>query len=388
MRVMFVSKELNGVSGANAGTKMHLHTIQKIVGINNVYVVDISWNKAKEETNYVAFGKYKGKIEHLIRNLQGNTVYISNKIIKEICRRISREKIDVVFIDDSIIGRLAKKIKQQHKEIPVISFYHDVKINLYPQWLKEKGIRFVTECLTGIYNERLNQKYCDINVTLNDRENEVFKKHYHRYSDYLLPVSLDNPGRPKEKKDRQDLHKILFVGKYYYPNVKGIEWFCKNVLSRLDNCYQLIVVGYGMEKLQNSIIDSRVSIRGAVSDLTSVYREADIVIGPIFDGAGMKVKTAEAFSYGKAFVGTAESLIGYKSNINKLQLGNLIVEANSPDSFADAIKELIRNGASEFNESIYEMYLTYYSDLAAEKMLREILSNAQNDFPVNKTIDK
>ena len=41
------------------------------------------------------------------------------------------------------------------------------------------------------------------------------------------------------------------------------------------------------------------------------FREADLYIAPVFDGAGMKVKVAEAMSYGLPVIGTEHAFIGY-----------------------------------------------------------------------------
>ena len=377
---MYISKELNGVSGANAATKLHLACIEHIVGKDNVYLADVSWNKPYETENAIADGKYQGKKEHLKRNFQLNTVYMSDRVIKDICEKIYEKSIDVVFIDDSIFGKLVKAIKKKYPKIYVITFYHDVKRNLYPQWLKEKGMSFLTECIAGIHNEKLNQKYSDVNITLNKRENDLYKKFYHKDSEYLLPVSVKDPGVPdvvfNRSSDSQKL-RLLFVGKYYYPNVKGIKWFCEQVLTELDDNYELQIVGYGMEKIKDLPADDRIKLIGAVDDLNEVYRNADVIIGPIFDGAGMKVKTAEAFSYGKRFVGTNESLTGYETIIEGCGLTDKIIACNDADSFKEALKNAYKENISSFEEDIYRMYGNYFSEKACERVLRTILSASE-----------
>ena len=41
MRVLFISKSIHDVSGAGVGSRMHLNVLKKLVGEDNVYVVDV-----------------------------------------------------------------------------------------------------------------------------------------------------------------------------------------------------------------------------------------------------------------------------------------------------------------------------------------------------------
>ena len=50
---------------------------------------------------------------------------------------------------------------------------------------------------------------------------------------------------------------------------------------------------------------------GTVKDLSKYYLSADAIVAPIFKGAGMKVKVAEAYMYGKYIFGTNEAFEGY-----------------------------------------------------------------------------
>lgn len=48
---------------------------------------------------------------------------------------------------------------------------------------------------------------------------------------------------------------------------------------------------------------------------------ADFLIAPIFEGSGMKLKTAEALMYGKTVFGTTEAFEGY--DVDYEQVGGL-----------------------------------------------------------------
>ena len=116
--------------------------------------------------------------------------------------------------------------------------------------------------------------------------------------------------------------------------------------------------------------DNRIIVHGRVEDLSPYYERATLVIGPIFEGAGMKVKTAEALSYGKVFIGTDESLIGYKELAGSL-LGKSIFVCNNEIKFADAINS--HNFNDEFCQDNYNFFLKNYSIEAATAKFKTLL---------------
>ena len=128
MRVLFISKSIHDVSGAGVGSRMHLNVLKKLVGEENVYVVDVGVSEtACREEKYIAYGKYHGVLDRLNRCLEGNTYLFSNKIIGDICQLIKNESISFVFVDDSYYGNLVKTIKEKCDAVAVVTFFHDVK---------------------------------------------------------------------------------------------------------------------------------------------------------------------------------------------------------------------------------------------------------------------
>ena len=58
MRVLFISKSIHDVSGAGVGSRMHLNVLKKLVGEENVYVVDVGVSEtACREEKYIAIDK-------------------------------------------------------------------------------------------------------------------------------------------------------------------------------------------------------------------------------------------------------------------------------------------------------------------------------------------
>ena len=376
MNVLFISKELNLTSGSGVGARMHKSALENIVGKENLYIVDMSvGSKPCREARYIAFGKYNSIYERLKRHLQGNIYLFSNSIICEICKLIDEKKIEVVFLDDSCWGNLVRKIKKYNNQIPVISFYHDVKAELYRKWIpREKWINKL-DLILGLRGEKLNCKLVDKNIVLNRAENDLLKKYYTKEADYYLPVCVEqnNENVSNVYKENGKLH-ILFVGTAYYPNIQGIKWFISNVFKKIDDKFDLWIVGKGLECLRNDIKDENVHVVGFAESLASYYCYSDVVIAPLTDGGGMKIKTAEAIAYGKVFVGSSESLHGYYEEMDNSIKNKLIYKCDTSNEYIEALHKISNTGVKKKNTELIELYRNNYSPKAAEDIIRRILN--------------
>ena len=202
----------------------------------------------------------------------------------------------------------------------------------------------------------------------------MLNKYYGISTDYELPIVI-NDFYQEGKHVKSLSKKILFVGAYYAPNNNGLIWFIDNVIPNIKEDIELQVVGKNMEKIKDEVNSNKVNIIGSVDDLSAYYKESDFVIEPIFQGAGMKVKTAEAMMFGKVILGTEEALEGYKNEINNRKL--MVFECNTADEFSKTINDIYdgKIKIEKFNKDIRENYIENYSQESAKKMLENILFN-------------
>lgn len=361
-------------SGATSVARTHLCVLEKGYGEKNVFAIALvgvtkpTYKLRKERFEICSVEN--NVIKRGFNLIRGNTGKINSEIIRYIGNYIENNSIQIVFWDDSIYGLAIKNIKQKFPNVHFAAYYHDVKRNLCIEWIKKRIID-TPKYIPLLINEKYTAKFADTNIVLNKREADLYKKYYKKEADILLPVILPNQNNFNFMKKMDRPLRILFVGGYYYPNVNGIDWFIKNVLSRTDQLCNLTIVGNQMDKLINVYKDVKnVVAHGRVEDLTPYYVEADVVVGPIFEGAGMKVKTAEAFSFGKLFVGTDESLEGYKEYLTDELLNKFIFVANNEMDFISAIFQIINSdNVKKSNKAVLEFFEKHYSIQAAADLL-------------------
>lgn len=371
-------------SGAKTSARAHLKTLQNLYGKESVLVVALVGKNipsVTENEHIIIHGTHnKGVL--LWNCLCGYSTYINKSAVKEILELIKGRNIDVVFVDNSIFGLLIKRIKTVYPYIPVLSYYHDVKAKLARDWMRNAPIYRKPIMYAMLSNEKLTAEYADVNFVLGDREEKLFVEVYGKKPEAQLSVYMDITlsndfyiKKPNAKK------KILFFGGYYRPNVHGIEWFIKNVYPQLMCETELIVAGHGMDKLNSDSYPNGVVVKGYVESIEEIYRDADIVISPIFEGGGMKVKVAEAMAFGKIVVGSDESYEGYQEKIPDNYWDKFFYRANTAVEFLSKIRQALKSSAAErhFNPEIRELYEKGFSEKYAENVISKMIGECTGD---------
>jgi glycosyltransferase involved in cell wall biosynthesis len=130
-------------------------------------------------------------------------------------------------------------------------------------------------------------------------------------------------------------------------------------------------VGKGLEDVQELRgLAPNVQVVGSVDDLAEWYYRADAVIAPIFEGGGMKVKTAEALMYGRRVFGTGEALVGYEHCGPEVCL-----RCDSKEEYRTALAaQLERAHEADDVAVVRSAFLRDYSDSCIDRRLEETLA--------------
>ncbi|MBZ9625468.1 glycosyltransferase [Clostridium sp. FP2] len=377
MKVLFIS---DGMSLTNTGiasvSTRNYNLVKSAVGDQNVDLVVIG-NKQSEQFKGAikTYNSPSNKLCSLINCLNLYYPVLNGNIVSDIKKTIRQHSYDVIYIDNSMYGKLAKKIKKEFINIKVVIFYHDIKYQLAKQDLKNSGFIYYPKYIATIYNERLSSIYSDKIITINERDAAQLNKIYNKQSDLNLPVTMKDRFNVeianKNNNNNKKVPTALFVGVGdYFPNVNAMNWFISKVLSQLD--LELIVIGKNMEKHKEKFegMSSKVKVEGTVVDIDSYYYKCDFVIAPLFDGAGMKVKVAEAFMFGKTVFGTKEAFEGY--DIDKYSGSGFL--CNNPIDYIKAIKNYIENNKDHnYNDVARKLYLENFIDKLYINKLVELL---------------
>lgn len=350
-------------TGGEQLAKAHYNLFCKIF-TNDMHLLLNANGKSCDKITYC--GHTKSKIATLINSIFGRIRGYTRLVEKNMLKEVKRLDPDVVYIDFSCFGSLAKKIKKYNNNIKIISFFHNFEAGYeYNRFKKESALYFFSY-LSAKKQEELTVKYSDRLICLNDRDEALISKHYGAIPDLKLPIVLmDNFNIAYS--DQQENY-LLFVGALFNPNYDGIKWFINNVAPYINK--KVKVVGKDFEIKRDELQRSNVEIVGTVDNLDEYYYNAEAVIMPILYGDGMKVKTCEALMYGKTVLGTSEAFEGYR--IKNGKEGYLL---NTAREWIDTINAHV---FEKYNEFSRDLFIREYSFETAAVKMEELVGAAIN----------
>lgn len=374
-KILYISEtDFSGKNGHDKLAKMHHKILLSIFG-HGMYTLYLQGgNPDVKNTSGISNNTYIDKINAIIH---GYPAWVSQGMLKQILEIIKENKIDIVYFEDSTEGRIIRDIKKLYPKITIVAFYHDIEYQRMKELMKYRKLHQKILCYIMMKNEKMTVKYADFNILLNLRDSFLFSEIYHERADAIIPIILPDVDisdiHQNKKKDELNL---LFVGVDYWPNINAVDWFLEKVIPYVPEKCKLTIVGYNMEKYrQRWEISKKVEVVGTVDDLKRFYIEADVVIAPIFEGGGMKVKTAEALLYGKRLIGLPEAFVGYWDNMPTHLKNRSVFKCENGSDFLDAINMLYGQSYFKCDEAISSWANDNYTYSAARKMYITIFDN-------------
>lgn len=134
---------------------------------------------------------------------------------------------------------------------------------------------------------------------------------------------------------------FLFVGSNTAPNILGLGWFVDTVwpLIRSHRPAARLLVAGSVRSALPGLAAPGLEMLGVVPDLAPLYRTAGVVVSPLLQGSGLKIKLIEALAAGKACVATEVTLQGVE-----WLAPEAVVAAGPPEEFAAACIALAVDG--------------------------------------------
>lgn len=191
----------------------------------------------------------------------------------------------------------------------------------------------------------------------------------------IIPVCVEEKKNKSAAPNKSKLQLLITGSLWFGENYKGILWFLKAVYPMVETIAELTIAGSEPAKDLKKMIEKNKGILLAASPETMepYFSRADLVIAPVFDGAGMKVKVAEALSYGKPVVGTSHAFIGYQ-----IENGVNSYRADSAEDFVNAITSfhsLSQKEKDEMTKKAISLYENQYSSQTSCILWKNIIES-------------
>jgi len=143
---------------------------------------------------------------------------------------------------------------------------------------------------------------------------------------------------------RVTAQRALFIGDFSYPpNVHALRFLMSDVMPAVWDSVpeaELLVAGHNLVLAPGT--DPRVKALGFVADVADAYALAGCVVVPLLEGGGSPLKFVEALARGLPVVATGRAAAGLE-----VADGVHYRRAEGPQAFAEALVDVLRDGADE-----------------------------------------
>lgn len=172
---------------------------------------------------------------------------------------------------------------------------------------------------------------------------------------HVIPNGYDAPALP-HRRNAVGLFRIGFIGLYsYLPNQRGVEWFVSQIWPRIKSaCPQarLRLVGRGSDAASLPPATD-IDKLGFLTDATEEIATWSLMIVPVREGGGTRIKIAEGFGRRCPVVSTRLGAFGYEV-VDRLHLRL----ADSASDFAAACAEILADpdGARDMADRAFDLF--------------------------------
>ena len=357
-------------SGGGLLSRLNVECLRRSVEHTEALVL----SNQPSSASHTSLGAPRGRLFTAMCNLVLHCGRLTPLGLYRVMRRLLRSKPDLLFVDSSSLGWVVLLSRVLLRRTHVLVFSHNVEFDFQVERARLDGRAYLLSAGAEFVNEWLMARFAHTLVTLTQEDSERYGALYRRPGEALMPVSLEDRGRignPAALADRWAGDFVLFVGSNFFANREAAAYLVRELAPRLggEGGTEIWIAGSGFTSDEwGQPLPANVRMLGRVDDLAPLYRRAVAFVAPVFSGAGMKVKVAEALMHGCPVVGSELALRGYRDGEARPYLR----EAGTPEQYRAAI-EACRSAGASWREPARSDFVDRFSIDAAVSRTRRLL---------------
>lgn len=286
----------------------------------------------------------------------------------KIQRLCSQHKYDKVFISHSLLGCCLKLVKKLLPSTKIITDAHNFELGLSNQLASSKKgmIRFYFK-LNSFFTKRDEMQVLkDTNLLFTTSEDDAsaFKQLMSRYAHkiHVIPNFIDIKSYKLSNNSVKEDFIILPGNMNYFPNVNGALYFYNKIYGEIKTLIPDIkwyIVGRDVHpsiaKLAEK--DSSIIVTGYVESVMDYLQRAKVVVAPLLEGSGTRLKILEAWAARTPVVSTNKGAEGLSCEHGK----NIFI-ADDPSGFSSYVVNLINDSGlnKKVADNAYRNLITRY----------------------------
>lgn len=386
LKILFISDNaIYGYGGGCLENKKYYDGLKRYVDENEGEIRVISLDHNLEDS-FPTIVK-KNRVLDLCARLLGHSTYVYF-VWQKNRKMVLAYQPDVIILARSRMGFIAKDLKKALPNCTVVCNMENVEYDYVNAYFSNssgllKKLYIILEKRCTYKDEKHAVTYTDALNFLTRRDqirtHELYD--FRRKREMILPICVEHEiflTRSSEKRN------IVFIGSLNYgSNVDALKMFLNEVwkLYFMNQSNLHLIIGgsnpdeqlrQNLEGIENCTLFSNFD---SLEDIVPVH---SMVIAPIRQGAGMKVKVAESLSMGLVVAASDEALVGYEAAVEQDLLGG-ILRVNTADEYKQAIDQYVEKTDADLR-LIAEQNKNLYHELYSYSVSRKEIARLCDDI--------
>ncbi len=281
---------------------------------------------------------------------------------------------DFIIFDSLFSAQMIEKVKRLYPKAKIILRAHNVEHIISEQkLLSEKNA--IKKIYLGILSKQLKKReieiinQCDLVLSISEKDNEIFLK-------YTLKKCTTLPYFPKNERDHwvDTPNRFMHFGAMnWQPNVISYEKLVSKIFPKiLKKCPEakLKIAGSFMESIKISS-NPNFEYLGFVDDKYQFLASKGILLAPIENGSGVRIKIIEALSIGVPIITTSIGAQGIPVENNH----GLII-CDTDEEFIEKSIELCHDHSKrmELSKAALDFYAKWQNSFSLKNLILENVS--------------
>jgi polysaccharide biosynthesis protein PslH len=331
-----------------------------------------------------------GAFENLFTNKSYHVSRFENKEFEnKLITILSKSGFDIVQLETIQIAMYIPIIRK-YSDAKIVIRSHNVEHIIWNQVADNQIFKFnkwylkmQVRRLKAFEIQYINE--CDLLMPISQLDLDMFQHLGLKKDALVVPVGLDLNSYPRQNIDTSNCMKMGFIGSLdWIPNQDGLQWFMDTIWDKLIKTFptlQLEIAGRTAPEWIKNITTPNIHYMGAPSDAATFINRNPIMLVPIIQGSGVRIKILEGMALGRIVITTSAGVEG----IAAIHYQNIIV-ANTAEDFDNAI-----SFCNKYPEKVIEMSnaarkfieLNYSRNEIAKKVkFNYELRISNNDVPI------
>jgi glycosyltransferase involved in cell wall biosynthesis len=222
--------------------------------------------------------------------------------------------------------------------------------------------------------EKFGAHWADVVTAITDIDLAHYGRLKKRGGTFLLPFAYTPNKAVRAEKHPEEANMICFIGSMNWtPNVVAAEYLVRQVMplvwQRVPDA-KCFLVGRNPTESVSALASGNVIVTGSVPSVSEYYERAALIVVPVQDVSGVKIKLIEALAAGKAVVSSSAG----KAGLN-VEHGKQLMIADNPTDFAAAMIQLLgdQTERARLGTEAERFVLNDLSPQKAERQVEKIL---------------